>query len=184
MTRLKKKYIQEVIPEMKKIFGYQNDLAVPKIVKVVLNIGASRALKEPKLLDVMQENLARIVGQKPMRERARKSISSFNVREGMVVGLKTTLRGERMEEFLDKLINITLPRVRDFRGLQTKSFDGQGNLTIGFKECLVFPEIDPNKIELAHGLEVCIATTAKKREQGIKLLKLLGFPLADEAPKK
>lgn len=183
MTRLKKKYSEEVIPEMKKIFGYKNDLAVPKIVKVVLNIGTSRALSEPKLLEVMQENLARIAGQKPVRERARQSISSFNVKEGMVVGLRATLRGERMEEFVDKLVNLTLPRVRDFRGLQIKSFDGQGNLTIGFKECSVFPEIDQNKIEFTHGLEVCITTTAKKREEGIKLLKSLGFPLVAEVEK-
>ena len=180
MTRLGKKYKEEVVPEMKKAFGYQNNLAVPKVDKVTINIGTSRALKEPKLLDMMQENLTSIAGQKPVLRRARKSISGFNIKEGMVVGLKVTLRGKRMEEFLDKLINITLPRVRDFRGLSIKSFDAQGNLTIGFKECSVFPEIDPNKAEVVHGLEVCVSTTARKREEGIKLLKLLGFPLVEK----
>lgn len=180
MTRLSKKYREEVVLKMKKIFGYKNNLAIPKVDKVTINIGTSRAIKEPKLLDIMQENLTSIAGQKPVLRYARKSISGFNVKEGMVVGLKVTLRGKRMEEFLDKLINITLPRVRDFRGLSIKSFDEQGNLTIGFKECSVFPEIDPNKVEVIHGLEVCVSTTAGKREEGIKLLKLLGFPLVEK----
>lgn len=180
MTRLSKKYREEVILKMKEFFDYKNNLAIPKVDKVTINIGTSRAIKEPKLLDIMQENLANIAGQKPVLRYARKSVSGFNVKEGMVVGLKVTLRGKRMEEFLDKLINITLPRVRDFRGLSVESFDKQGNLTIGFKECSVFPEIDPNKAEMIHGLEVCISTTARTREEGIKLLKLLGFPLVEK----
>ncbi|TSC53218.1 MAG: large subunit ribosomal protein L5 [Parcubacteria group bacterium LiPW_72] len=180
MTRLSKKYREEVVLKMKQFFGYKNNLAIPKVDKVTINIGTSRAIKEPKLLDIMQENLASIAGQKSVLRYARKSVSGFNVKEGMVVGLKVTLRGKRMEEFLDKLINITLPRVRDFRGLSIKSFDEQGNLTIGFKECSVFPEIDPNKVEVIHGLEVCISTTAGTREEGIKLLKLLGFPLVEK----
>ncbi len=180
MTRLAEKYQKEVVPEMKKIFGYKNNLAVPKVEKVTINIGTSRALKEPKFLEIMQNNLTNIAGQKPVVRRARQSISGFNVKQGMIVGLKATLRGKRMEEFLDKLISIALPRVRDFRGLPVKSFDREGNLTIGFKECLVFPEIDSNKVEIIHGLEVCISSTARRREEGIKLLKLLGFPLVEK----
>lgn len=180
MTRISKKYREEVVLKMKKIFGYKNNMAIPKVDKVTINIGTSRAIKEPKLLDIMQGNLANIAGQKSVLRHARKSVSGFNVKEGMVVGLKVTLRGKRMEEFLDKLVNITLPRVRDFRGLSIKSFDEQGNLTIGFKECSVFPEIDPNKMEVVHGLEVCISTTARTREEGIRLLRLLGFPLVEK----
>ncbi len=176
MTRLKKKYIKEVIPEMKKRFGYENDLIVPEIIKVVINLGTSRALKEPKVLEMMKKNLGVITGQKPVVTRAKNSIAGFKVREGMVVGLKVTLRGLRMCEFLDKLVNIALPRVRDFRGLGSKTLDQSGNCTIGIVECTVFPEIDPNKVEVIHGLEVCIVNNAKTHEEGLTLLKLLGFP--------
>lgn len=182
MTRIKGKYLKAVVPKMQELFGYKNIMAVPKVEKVVLNIGTGRALKEPKILDIMKENLAQISGQKPITRRAKQSISGFNVKEGMIVGLKVTLRKQRMEEFLDRLINITLPRVRDFRGLSPKSLDASGNLTIGIKEVTVFPEIDPNKMELIHGLEICIATTAKNKEEGLALLKLLGFPF-NEPPK-
>jgi len=176
MTRLKKKYIKEVIPEMQKRFGYKNEMAVPKILKVVFNIGTSRAIKEPKALEMMKENLSAITGQKPVATRAKNAISGFSIREGMVVGLKTTLRGPRMYEVLDKLINIALPRVRDFRGLKNRSLDQKGNFTIGISECTVFPEIDPNKVSLIHGLELCIVTSAETRKEGLALLKLLGFP--------
>jgi len=176
MTRLKKKYIKEVIPEMKKRFGYKNDLAVPEIIKVVINLGTSRALKEPKVLKMMKKNLGEITGQKPVVTRAKSSISGFKIREGMVVGLKVTLRGSRMYEFLDKLVSIALPRVRDFRGLGSKILDQSGNCTIGIVECTVFPEIDPNKVEVIHGLEVCIVNNTKTRKEGLMLLKLLGFP--------
>lgn len=179
MTRLQEKYLKEVIPKMKERFGYKNNLAVPCPEKVVINIGTSRALKEPKVLDIMKETLAQITGQKAVATRARQSISGFNVKQGMVVGLKVTLRGKRMYEFLDKFINNTLPRVRDFRGLPPKSLDSQGNLTVGIREVTVFPEIDPNKVEVLHGLEVCITTTAKTREEGLRLLKLLGFPFQE-----
>lgn len=180
MTRLKKKYIKEVIPKMREQFGYRNDLAAPRLEKVVINLGTSSALKEPKVLDIMKKNLMEITSQKPIVRRARLSVSGFNVKQGMVVGLKVTLRGERMDHFLDKLINITLPRVRDFRGLKLSAVDRQGNLTIGFKEVTVFPEIDPNKVEAIHGLEVCIATDAETQKEGLTLLQLLGFPFREK----
>lgn len=176
MTKFKEKYIQEVIPQMRQQFGYQNNLAVPRVSKVVLNVGTSRALKEPKTLEAMQKNISIITGQGPIKTVARKAISGFNIRQGMVVGLKVTLRGRRMEEFLSKLVNVALPRVRDFRGLKTASVDEQGNCTIGITECTVFPEINPHKIEVIHGLEICITTTAESREEGLALLRFLGFP--------
>lgn len=180
MNRLKKKYIKEVIPKLRKQFGYQNDLAVPKVEKAVVNVGTSRALKEPKVLDIMKKNLVEITGQKPFVRRARHSISGFDVKQGMVVGLKVTLRGKRMYDFLDKLINVALPRVRDFRGLKLAAVDRQGNLSIGLKEIIVFPEIDPNKVETIHGLEVCVTTDAETQKEGFALLRLLGFPFREK----
>lgn len=176
MTKFREKYIQEVVPQMKKSFGYKNDLAVPRLAQVVVNIGTSRALKEPKVLDAMQENLAAITGQKPVVTRARKAIAGFNIKEGMIVGLKVTLHGKYLEEFLYKLINVALPRVRDFQGLKPSAVDQQGNCTIGITECSVFPEVNPQKVEILHGLEVCLTTTAKTREEGLALLRFLGFP--------
>lgn len=180
MNRLKKKYNNEVLAAMEEQFKFNNDYAVPKITKVVLNIGTSQALKEPKVLEVMRENLAQISGQKAIATRAKKAISGFNIREKMIIGLKVTLRGERMHEFLDKFVNITLPRVRDFQGLPAKSLDQLGNLTVGIKECTVFPEINPNKVEIIHGLEVSITNTAQNKEEGYALFKLLGFPLREK----
>lgn len=177
MTRLQKLYKEKVIPEMKKQFGYKNDLAVPRLKKVAINIGTGKTLKDPKLLDIMINNLKRITGQVPVKTRAKRAISGFNIREGLVVGLKVTLRGKRMYDFLDKLANATLPRIRDFKGLSAKSFDKQGNYTIGLKEQIVFPEIRSDEVEKIHGLEICINTTAKNPKEGLFLLKLLGFPM-------
>jgi len=165
------------MPALKTKFGFTSDLAVPHISKVVVNVGVNdKAIKNKKALEKVIENTTRICGQALVKTRAHKAISGFGVRENQVVGLKVTLRRERMEHFLDKLVNITLPRVRDFQGLSLKSFDGQGNYTIGFKEQTVFPEIKSDDIEEIHGLEICINTTARNDEEALELLKLLGFP--------
>lgn len=177
MSRLQKLYKEQVIPKMKAEFGYKNDLAVPKILKVVINIGTGKALKDPKLLDMMINNLKKISAQVPVKTKTKKAISGFGIKAGMVVGLKVTLRKTRMYDFLDKLINVVLPRVRDFRGLSIKSFDKKGNYTIGFKEQIVFPELRSDEVEKIHGLEVCIQTTAKNNKEGAALLKHLGFPI-------
>ena len=175
MSTLKEKYIKEVIPRIKAEFGFENDLAVPKIVKVIINAGTGQALKDDKFLDTVENNLTRISGQKPIFTKAKKSISAFKIRKGMTVGATVTLRGNRMYEFVDKLINITLPRVRDFRGLEEKSVDNRGNLTIGFKEHIVFPEIKSDEVERLHGLEVIINTNAKTKKEGLAMFKMLGF---------
>ncbi len=161
---------------MNEKFGYGNDLAVPKISKVVLNVGIGRAKDDPKSKEFAENTLTRITGQKPVFTKAKKSVSAFKVREGMIVGLKVTLRGQRMWDFLTRLVGVALPRVRDFRGLNQKSVDQQGNLNIGFNEHIVFPEIKPDEVEKLHGLEVAITTSAKNYEEGFELLKLLGFP--------
>ncbi len=176
MTKFRQQYLKVVVPRMEKIFGYKNNLAVPRITGVVVNVGTSRAIKEPKLLEVMAQNLAALTGQKPVKTKARKAISGFNIKQGMIVGLKVTLHGVYLEEFLYKLVNIALPRVRDFRGLKLSAVDQQGNCSIGIVECTVFPEINPNKVEVIHGLEVCVTTSAKTRQEGLALLRLVGFP--------
>jgi len=177
MSRWQKLYQEQVRPALKKKFGYTSDLAVPRISKVVVNVGlGDKAIKNKKALEKVIDNMTRICGQSLVKTRANKAISGFGVRENQVVGLKVTLRRERMENFLDKLVNITLPRVRDFRGLSLKGFDQQGNYAIGFKEQVVFPEIKTDEIEEIHGLEVCINTTAQTVEESSELLKLLGFP--------
>lgn len=175
---LKQKYQKEVIPIMKEKFGYRNDLAVPKIIKVVLNVGLNRSMveKDPKFIEIVEQSLMKITGQKPIKTIARKSISGFKVRRGLVVGLMVTLRGQRMYDFLEKLIHIALPRSRDFRGLSPKSVDKSGNLSIGLPEQIIFPEIKLESVEKIHGLEVTINTSAKNHERGLELLKLLGFP--------
>ena len=176
---LKEKYIKNVVPAMMKEFNYKNVMAVPKIEKVVINVGLSKALKDPKYLEVIENTLMRISGQRPIKTKAKKSIASFKIKKDMVVGMKVTLRRERMYNFMDKLINVTLPRVRDFRGLPSKMVDEGGNLNIGFKEHIAFPEIKPDEVEKIHGLEVSIVTTAKNHEEGFNLFKLLGFPFRD-----
>lgn len=180
--RLKEKYKKEVIKEMKKKFGYKNDLAVPKIIKVVVNVGLNKARveKDPEYVKSVEENIMAITGQKPIKTKAKKSISGFKIKKGSVVGLKVTLRKNRMYDFLDKVINIALPRTRDFRGIPTKSITKTGDLTIGFKEHLVFPEIIAEKVEKIHGLEVCIHTSAKNKKEAKELFSLLGFPFRKE----
>ena len=164
MMRLKEKYNKQVIKGLQDKFGFKNVNQVPKILKVVLNIGVGRNAKEAAFIDNAEKSLLRIAGQKPVRTKAKKSISAFKIREGMIVGLKATLRKDRMYDFLEKLINVSFPRIRDFRGISDKQVDRLGNLTIGFKEHIAFPEIRADEIENIHGLEICISTTAKNRE--------------------
>lgn len=173
---LEKNYIEKVIPQMKKVFGYKNNLAAPKIEKIVLSIGTGSALKDAELLKIMEETLKKITGQMPVATYTKKAIASFKTREGMKIGLKVTLRKKRMYFFLEKLINVALPRTKDFKGLSPKSFDGNGNYTIGVKEHLIFPEIDIEQIKKIHGLEIIIVTTAKTDKEGLELLKLTGLP--------
>lgn len=180
MNRLKEKFIKEAIPKMIAQFGYDNILAVPKLNKVIINVGISSSKKDDNYLNLVENTLKRISGQKPVFTKAKKAISAFKTRKGQVVGAMVTLRKEKMYSFVDKLVNIVLPRVRDFRGLDAKSLDQKGNLTIGFKEHIVFGEINPDELEAVHGLEVAINTTAKNKEEGLVLLKLLGFPFQKE----
>ena len=180
MHRLIEKYKKEVQPVLKEKFGYKNNMAVPGIEKVVVNVGTGPGLKDPKFNEVVYDTLTRITGQKPVKTKAKKSISNFKIRAGLVVGTMVTLRGKRMNDFVDKLINITLPRVRDFRGLDTKSVDAQGNLNISFKEHVSFPEIKADEVEKIHGLQVTIVTSAKNKEEGLELFKLLGFPFQQD----
>ncbi len=176
MSRLKKKFIKEVLPKLKKDLGLSNDMTVPKLEKVVLNSGTGQALADAKFLEVVADDLTIISGQKSVRTKAKKSISNFKIRKGMIVGVKVTLRGERMYDFVDKLVNVALPRVRDFRGLPRTGFDGCGNYSLGIEEQMVFPEIDPNKTEKVHGLDISIITTATDDKSAAVLLKYLGFP--------
>lgn len=174
--RLQEKYKKEVISEMKKKFNFKNDLAVPKIEKVVVNIGINASNKDEKVRTTAENTLAKITGQKPVVRLAKKSISAFKIRKGMPVGMSVTLRKKRMYDFVDKLINVALPRVRDFRGLDPKGLDGKGNLNIGFKEHIVFPEIKTDEVDIIHGLEVAIVTSAKDNDQAKELFALIGFP--------
>ena len=175
-TRLKEKYQKEVIPALKKEFGYTNVMAVPKIQKVVVNMGLGEATSNAKLVDVGADELARITGQKPVTRRSKKSIAAFKVRKGMPIATMVTLRGERMWEFLDRLMTIALPRVRDFKGVSPKGFDGRGNYTLGLKDQLLFPEIDYMKVDKARGMNVSVVTTAKTDEEARKLLQFIGMP--------
>lgn len=178
MSRLKEIYKKEIIPKMKEIFGYKNDLAVPKLEKVVINVGLGEALKkkDPKIIEEAKNTLIKITGQIPVETKAKKSISGFKIRKGQVVGLKVTLRREKMYDFVDKLINFVLPRTRDFRGISQKSLDEKGDLSLGFREQFAFPEINPQEVEKIHGLGIVIVTNAKTKEEGLTLLKLFGFP--------
>jgi large subunit ribosomal protein L5 len=176
MTRLKEKYAKEVIPALTKEFGYKNVMAVPKIQKVVVNMGLGEATSNAKIIDTGADELARITGQKPVTRRAKKSISQFKVRKGQPIGTMVTLRGERMYEFLDRLMSIALPRVRDFKGVSPKGFDGRGNYTLGLRDQLLFPEIDYMKVDKARGMNVSVVTTAKTDEEARKLLQFLGMP--------
>lgn len=179
--RLKEKYLTEVTKEMMKKFNYKNIMEIPKIEKVVINIGVGEAVANHKVLDAAVNDLSQIAGQKPVITRAKKSIAAFKIRTGMPIGTKVTLRGSKMYIFLDKLINIALPRVRDFRGVSPKSFDGRGNYSMGLKEQLIFPEIDYDKIDKIRGMDIIIVTTAKTDEEARELLKLLGMPFTQVA---
>ena len=175
-ARLKEHYQKKVIPALTKEFSYKNVMAVPKIQKISLNIGMGEATQNPKLMDGAVNELAQIAGQKPVITKARKSIAAFKLREDMSIGCTVTLRGQRMYEFFDRLVNVALPRVRDFRGVSTKSFDGRGNYTLGVKDQLIFPEIDYNKVEKLKGMNICITTSARTDAEGLALLKHLGMP--------
>lgn len=176
-TALKERYDKEIAPKLMAEFGYKNRMAVPRLVKVVLNVGYGSA-RDGKMAEVAVKTLSRIAGQKPVVTLAKKSISNFKIRQGQPMGAAVTLRGPRMYDFLAKLVTIALPRVRDFRGLKPSSLDARGNLSIGFREHLVFPEIRADEIEAMHGLEVAISTTSKKRAEGKRLFELLGFPFS------
>jgi large subunit ribosomal protein L5 len=176
MNRLKEKYLKEVVPALMSKFNYKSIMQVPKIEKIVINMGVGDAVQNPKALDSAVEELTLIAGQRPVVTRAKKSIAGFRLRQGMPIGAKVTLRGERMYEFLDKLISVSLPRVRDFRGVSKKAFDGRGNYTLGIKEQLIFPEIDYDKVNKVRGMDIVIVTTANTDEEARELLALLGMP--------
>ena len=176
MSRLKERYRKEVISNLMELYGYKNVMQVPRLDRVMLNIGLGEAIQNAKALEAAERDLVAISGQHPVTTRAKKSIASFRLRTGMPIGLKVTLRGERMYDFFDKLVNVVLPRVREFQGVSRNSFDGRGNYTLGIKEQIVFPEIDYDKIDKLRGLEVSIITTARTDEEGRHLLELLGMP--------
>jgi len=176
MSRLKQRYAKEIAPAMGKEYGYKNVMAIPKLEKIVINIGLGEAIQNSKLLDNAADELSQIAGQRPVITRAKKSIASFKLRKGMPIGCSVTLRGERMFEFLDRLVNTALPRVRDFRGLSTKSFDGRGNYTLGLRDQLIFPEIDYARVSKIKGMNICVVTTAKTDDEARTLLRLFGMP--------
>ena len=180
MSNLKERYKKEVIPRMMELYGYKNVMQVPRLEKVVINIGLGEAIQNAKALEAAETDLTAISGQHPVITRAKKSIAAFRLRAGMTVGMKVTLRGERMYDFMDKLVNTILCRIREFQGVSRDSFDGRGNYTLAFREQTPFPEIDYNKIDKVRGLEVSIVTTAKTDEEGRHLLELLGMPFAPE----
>lgn len=176
MKGFQKKYTTEIVPELKKKLGVKNNLQVPRVTKVTVNVGVGRFLKDAAYVTAVEESLAVICGQKPVKTRAKKSIASFKIRQGMVIGYMATLRGKHMYDFLEKLVSFTLPRIRDFRGLDRRAIDRAGNLSIGFREHLSFPETKSDDIERVHGLEVTITTTAHDRQKGEALFEALGFP--------
>jgi large subunit ribosomal protein L5 len=176
MSRLRVKYTEEVVPALIKQYQYENLMAVPKIEKVIINVGVGEAILNPRLLDGVSDQLAAISGQKPIIRKAKRAIAGFKLRAGMPIGVMVTLRGDRMFEFLDRLVNIALARVRDFRGVPRKSFDGRGNFTLGMKDQTVFPELDAGKIERVYGMNITIVTTAKTDEEGLSLLAGMGMP--------
>ena len=176
MSRLKERYSKEVAPALAKEFGYKNVMAIPKVEKVVVNMGLGEATANAKIVDTGADEVSRITGQKAVVTRSKKSIAQFKVRKGMPIGTMVTLRGEKMWEFLDRLISIALPRVRDFRGVSPRGFDGRGNYTLGLKDQLLFPEIDYMKVDKARGMNISVVTTAKTDEESRKLLQLLGVP--------
>jgi large subunit ribosomal protein L5 len=176
MSRLKERYDKEVVAALAKEFGYKNVMAIPKVTKVVVNMGLGEATSNAKISETGADEIARITGQKPVVTRAKKSIAQFKLRKGMPIGAMVTLRGERMWEFLDRLVSVALPRVRDFRGVSPRGFDGRGNFTLGLKDQLLFPEIDYMKVDKARGMNISVVTTAKTDQESRKLLQLLGMP--------
>jgi large subunit ribosomal protein L5 len=176
LPRLKEKYLREIVPALMEAFGYTNVMQVPRLERVVINIGLGEAIQNQKALESAEKDLATISGQHPVITRAKKSIAGFKLRAGMPIGMKVTLRGRRMYEFLDRLLNAVLPRIRDFRGVPRNSFDGRGDYSLGLRDQLIFPEIDYDKVDKARGLEVTIVTTALSDEEGRRLLELLGMP--------
>jgi large subunit ribosomal protein L5 len=175
-ARLKERYMKEIAPAMQREFGYKNPMQIPKLEKITINMGLGEAIQNSKLIDTAASEIAVIAGQKPVVTKAKKSIAAFKLREGMNIGAMVTLRGDRMYEFLDRLLNVVLPRVRDFRGVSAKSFDGRGNYTLGLRDQLIFPEVDFNKVDKARGMNVCITTSAKTDEEGRALLRHFGMP--------
>ena len=181
--RLRIQYQEQVRPKLMQQFGYTNRHQVPNLTKIVINVGLGEAIKQPKALDVVVEELATITGQQPVRKRAKKSIANFGLRQGQEIGAAVTLRGARMWEFLDRFISVSIPRVRDFRGLPTRSFDGRGNYSLGIKEQMIFPEINYDAIEQIHGMDITFVTTAKRDDQALALLKELGMPFKGDDKK-
>lgn len=180
MSRLKERYRKEVVPELKEQGGYKNIMQVPRLDKIVLNIGLGEAIREAKALESAERDLVAISGQHPITTRAKKSIAAFKLREGMPIGMKVTLRGERMYDFFDRLVNAVLPRMREFQGVSQDSFDGRGNYTLGLKEQIIFPEIDYDKVDKPRGLEISIVTTANTNDEGRQLLEALGMPFSKD----
>jgi len=181
MNRMQERYQKEAVPALTKAFQYKNSMQVPRIDKIVLNIGLGEAMDNPKALESAMSDMATISGQKPVMTKARKSIANFKLREGRIIGTKVTLRGDKMWAFLDRLVNVALPRVRDFRGVSPEAFDGRGNYTLGLRDQLIFPEIEYDKIDKLRGMEVTIVTTAKTDDHARLLLQLLGMPFKKEA---
>ncbi len=177
--KLKERFDKQIKQTLQKELGLKNRLALPKVVAITVSVGLSQGLKDPKFLEITENTLCRITGQRPVKTKAKQSISNFKIRKGMTVGMRVTLRGKRMWDFLDKLLNVTFPRVRDFRGISTKILDKSGNLTVGFREFLPFPEIRPDEVERIHGLEVTVTMRNDKKENNLALLKALGFPFKD-----
>jgi large subunit ribosomal protein L5 len=176
MARLKDYYLEKVAPSMGKELHYRNKMEVPKLVKIIVNMGLGEAIQNAKVLDSAAQEITQITGQKPVITKARKSIATFKLRQGMSIGCMVTLRGDRMYEFFDRLVNVALPRIRDFRGIPTKSFDGRGNFALGLKEQIIFPEIDYDKVEKVRGMNIVIVTTAKTDDEARQLLRLMGVP--------
>ena len=178
MARLKETYVNEVAPALMKKFEYKSVMQIPKLDKIVINVGCGEARDNPKVVDAIVSDVQQITGQKPVLCKAKKSVANFKLREGMTIGVKVTLRGERMYEFLDRFFNLALPKVRDFRGINPNSFDGRGNYSLGIKEQLIFPEIDYDKIDKVRGMDICFVTTANTDEEARELLSLMGAPFA------
>ncbi|MBP3329089.1 MAG: 50S ribosomal protein L5 [Clostridia bacterium] len=178
MARLKETYVNEVAPALMKKFEYKSVMQIPKLDKIVINVGCGEARDNPKVVDAIVSDIQQITGQKPVLCKAKKSVANFKLREGMTIGVKVTLRGERMYEFLDRFFNLALPRVRDFRGINPNSFDGRGNYSLGIKEQLIFPEIDYDKIDKVRGMDICFVTTANTDEEARELLSLMGAPFS------